>query len=268
MKVRVLYFVLWMLLVSGTMAFSAEPVLIPALTVKERNLLLRSIMSFEQREAVAAGTSNEALVDANKYAPRILTTQRKDMLPYMGERVVVRDTVAKKLAAVNARLAQQGYGLKVVYGYRHPEVQKQYFERGKTQIKKEWDDQSKTYAEDELNRAADVFAAYPPIAGHPTGGCVDVRLVTLNGKDVDCTPPTEGMSAANEKEVMKTFSKIISPQQLANRMFLYDAMLAEGFAPFYGEWWHFMYGDREWAAFMGEKTALYAPVVITSADVK
>jgi D-alanyl-D-alanine dipeptidase len=226
-------------------------------------------MSFEQREAVAAGTSDEAMVDANKYDPSILTSQREDMLPYMGERVVVRDTIAKKLAAVNARLAQQGYGLKVVYGYRHPEVQKRYFESKKAQIRKEWDEQDKTYTEDELNRATDLFVAYPPIAGHPTGGCVDVRLVTLgDGKEVDCSPPTGDMSAVDEKEVMKTFPKIISPQQLVNRMFLYNAMLAEGFAPFHGEWWHFMYGDMEWAAFVGEKAALYAPTVITSGDIK
>ena len=92
---------------------------------------------------------------------------------------------------------------------------------------------------------------------------MDVRLVTSDGKEVDCVPPTDGISVVEAKEIMKTFSENISPQQLANRMFLHDVMLTEGFVPFYGEWWHFMYGDREWAAFTGENSALYAPVVIT-----
>ena len=90
------------------------------------------------------------MVDANKYDPRILSLPREDMLPYTGERVLVRDTVARKLAAVNARLKEQGYGLKVLYGYRHPELQKAYFENCMTQIKKEWDDEGEIYTQDEL----------------------------------------------------------------------------------------------------------------------
>ncbi len=269
MKLQVLFIALLAVLFSGTAAFGAEPKPIPVPTVKQCNLLIHAIMSFEQRESVAVGTSTEPMVDARKYDESILTTQRDDMLPYMGQLVVVRDSVAKKLAEINAALRPQGYGLKVVYGYRHPEIQSKYFERRKAQIKKEWDEQGKEYTEDALNRNADVFSAYPPIAGHPTGGCVDVRLVTLaDGKEMDFTPDTSKMSAADEEEAMKTFSKVITPQQLANRMFLHDTMLAAGFAPFYGEWWHFMYGDREWAAFSGEKAALYAPMNITAADIK
>ena len=37
-------------------------------------------------------------------------------------------------------------------------------------------------------------------------------------------------------------------------------MVAEGFAPFDGEWWHFSYGDREWAAFYGLSQTLYAHI--------
>lgn len=36
-------------------------------------------------------------------------------------------------------------------------------------------------------------------------------------------------------------------QQKENRFLLQDLMLLVGFAPYYGEWWHFSYGDREWA---------------------
>lgn len=36
--------------------------------------------------------------------------------------------------------------------------------------------------------------------------------------------------------------------------------LEENFAPYYGEWCHFSYGDREWAAFYGQAKTLYAPL--------
>ena len=49
-------------------------------------------------------------------------------------------------------------------------------------------------------------------------------------------------------------------EQRSNRGLLQDAMVAAGFAPFYGEWWHFSYGDREWAAFYYRPAALYGPV--------
>ncbi|MDR1041710.1 MAG: hypothetical protein LBR80_16410 [Deltaproteobacteria bacterium] len=271
-------------ILSGAAVSWAAPEAIPAPTVKQFNLLTHAIMTFEQRAGVADGTSDEPLVDVRKYDSRILVSQREDMVPYTGETVLVRDSVAKKLAAVNAGLQSAGYGLKVVYGYRHPEIQTRYFEGRKAQIRKEWDESGKEYSEDDLNRNADLFAAYPPLAGHVTGGCVDVRIVRLDdGEELDCTPTARdltatperddgtpsvpGMTAMDEEEVMRTFSNHITPQQLANRMFLHDAMLAEGFAPFYGEWWHFMYGDREWAAFVGEKAALYAPVTMIPADV-
>lgn len=34
-------------------------------------------------------------------------------------------------------------------------------------------------------------------------------------------------------------------------------MVEAGFAAFSGEWWHFSYGDREWAAIWNKAAALY-----------
>jgi D-alanyl-D-alanine dipeptidase len=283
MKPRAVFATLALILAAPALSWAA-PKAIPAPSTREFNILIHAVMSFERRQAVAVGASDEPLVDARKYDPSVLASQREDMVPYTGETVLVRDAVAKKLAAVNARLRPDGYGLKVVYGYRHPEVQAKYFESRKAWLKKEWDDSGREYTEDELNESADLFAAYPPLAGHVTGACVDVRIVRLDdGEELDCSPanpdPAEagerddgvpaspGKTAADEEEFMKTFSNRVTPRQLANRLYLHDAMLAEGFAPFYGEWWHFMYGDREWAAFVGEKAALYGPVSLTTGDV-
>ena len=58
---------------------------------------------------------------------------------------------------------------------------------------------------------------------------------------------------------MATYAKGLTDEQIKNRKMLHDLMVEEGFAPFYGEWWHFSYGDREWAAFYDKET-LYAPI--------
>lgn len=53
----------------------------------------------------------------------------------------------------------------------------------------------------------------------------------------------------------------ITEEQAYMRGMLHDVMLMEGFAPFYGEWWHFSYGDREWAVFYDSLEAIYAPIL-------
>jgi D-alanyl-D-alanine dipeptidase len=43
-------------------------------------------------------------------------------------------------------------------------------------------------------------------------------------------------------------------------MMLYQVMTEAGFMPFFGEYWHFMYGDREWAYFSGLDESLYSNI--------
>jgi len=37
-------------------------------------------------------------------------------------------------------------------------------------------------------------------------------------------------------------------------------MPARGFTNYAGEWWHFSYGDKEWAKYYGEQAAIYEQV--------
>lgn len=76
------------------------------------------------------------------------------------------------------------------------------------------------------------------------------------------------MKNKNKKGLILTVSELqaigceekvlASPEQAQRRSLLHDLMVAEDFAPFYGEWWHFSYGDREWAAFYNVEKAMYA----------
>jgi D-alanyl-D-alanine dipeptidase len=101
-----------------------------------------------------------------------------------------------------------------------------------------------------------LLIAYPPVAGHPTGGAVDVTLVT-DGFDIDMGGVIADFS---DEERIRTFSNSVTAFQKENRLMLRELMLSHGFAPFDGEWWHFCFGDREWAAYYGEKAAIYGPL--------
>jgi len=49
----------------------------------------------------------------------------------------------------------------------------------------------------------------------------------------------------------------ISKDAWHNRQILRLWMMTAGFVPYDGEWWHFSYGDREWAKYYGMPNAIY-----------
>ncbi len=50
-----------------------------------------------------------------------------------------------------------------------------------------------------------------------------------------------------------------NPQEpcTANRRLLYHAMIGAGFANYYGEWWHYEFGNQRWANCTGAEAAIY-----------
>jgi len=162
--------------------------------------------------------------------------------------------VAQKLnkASDCLRSVNPDYRLKIVYGYRHPTVQEKYFIKRKGDLRRQCPDLS----ENELDEVTHNFVAIPEIAGHITGGAIDVTIADVNGEADMGT----GIADYTDPKKIKTFSEHISKTQSANRQLLHDILVQQDFAPFYGEWWHFSYGDREWAAFYGKKKSLYSPL--------
>jgi len=216
------------------------------------------ILTYQELISIPVGENNEPLVDVRTYDSSITTQYTKqekiEMFPFTGNTIFVRDSVAKKLAKANKNLSKYGnFKLKVVSGYRHPKVQRKYFEKKYNQLKVLYPHLD----DEELKNLTHNFIAVPEVAGHPTGGAVDVTIVDENGKELDMGTKIGDFS---DPEKIKTFAKGISKEQLKNRLFLHDIMVNEGFAPFYGEWWHFSYGDREWAYFYGKKQSLYSPI--------
>lgn len=63
-----------------------------------------------------------------------------------------------------------------------------------------------------------------------------------------------------------TFSPFVSREAWEARQLLRRAMMSAGFAPFDGEWWHFSYGDKEWARFYRRPGALYDQVAFADAQ--
>ena len=126
-----------------------------------------------------------------------------DMISVLGEDIFVRESVAQKLVQVQKKL-QKRYptlSLFVTYGYRSLGIQiKKFLEILKSS--------SKFYKNPyDLYEAVHESIAVPTVAGHPTGGAVDIVLVnTISQSMVDFGSPLYGFPS----QTCYTFAKVIS----------------------------------------------------------
>ena len=96
------------------------------------------------------------------------------------------------------------------------------------------------------------------IAGHPTGGAVDVTL-TENGKELFLgTVYNDEPKSSDYKTYMN--SNKIAKKEKELRIILSEAMESVGFINYTPEWWHWSYGDKYWAFIKKIKQAVYSAI--------
>lgn len=166
--------------------------------------------------------------------------------------VPVRREVKDRLDKVDMVLKKINKNLQLVvaYGYRNLEIQQKYF-----------DEQKKAYLEKEtLVQQEDIdelihrVIAVPTVAGHPTGGAVDVFIEdNRDGTRLDFGAP---LFTFDSKDVY-SFSPFVSNEAKQNRQLLRKVLMSQDFAPYDGEWWHFSFGDKEWAFYYKKPYAIY-----------
>ena len=176
----------------------------------------------------------------------------RNMLEY-GEKIAVRKTVYEKLINVAKKLKNKypEYKILVAFGYRDMNVQKKYFNEILEKVKDKFSNEMDMY------EYIHEKIAVPEVAGHPTGGAVDVAIFDSKNNtilDYGC----EILDYSTNSCYYITDD--ITEKQKDNRKMLRLYMLEEGFAPYDGEWWHFSYGDKEWAYYYKKEKALYNQV--------
>lgn len=174
------------------------------------------------------------------------------MLEY-GNQIAVRKTVYEKLIQVakNLKKINNDYKILVAYGFRDMRKQEKYFNEIVAEVKEKFQDKMEMY------EYVHEKIAVPLVSGHPTGGAVDTaiydnkenKILNFGSEILDYS--TTQCYYENEN---------ISKEAKENRELLRKSMMEEGFAPYDGEWWHFSYGDKEWAFYYNKKKALYNQV--------
>lgn len=172
-----------------------------------------------------------------------------DMEQLLGSDIYVRRTIAKMLTKAEKKLQKKfsTLSLYVTYGYRSLEIQTERF-LGELSKQKYFANAVELY--EETHR----YVAVPSVAGHPTGGAIDIIIKDLKtNKIIDFGANQYDYS----NKLIYVFSPNVSKRARENRMLLRNILMSVGFAPFDGEWWHFSYGDREWAYYYKKKKAIY-----------
>jgi zinc D-Ala-D-Ala dipeptidase len=208
--------------------------------------LAADAVSYEELRRVPVTPCKETLVKIPQ-TPNLYSKQfGDDMLPITGNVVYVRQNAARRLVTASKLLATQDprLSLQVVYGYRALSIQQRLYRKFETEL-------SGQFSSTELREAVHRLIASPDVAGHPTGGAVDIQILR------DDQPLDFGTKIWDFAPDSFTYSPFVSQLATSNRLMLRDVMMRAGFAPFDGEWWHFSYGDKEWAYYYNLPGAIY-----------
>lgn len=203
----------------------------------------------------------DALVDLSDYLEAHTSSilLRTQSTPYGASSgtIKLRTHVADRLLDAEKHLqnlpGKHSLTFAITDGHRPLSVQRTYFEN----IKRELREKEGLEGEALYNRAHMLIADPDHFPPHTTGGAVDLTITDLaTGKDVDMGTAIDVMDDAR----IFPFHAELSADQLDNRCLLYGIMIAAGFVGFPGEWWHFSYGDKEWALRGGHPKAIFTPI--------
>lgn len=196
---------------------------------------------------------NEPLVPILGSAVLTASYIRDDAKEATGMQTYVRQGVLDRLEYAGEILAARSPGcmLDVRYGYRSLAVQRSRFNSVMETLSDKLNDVERI-------ATAHRSVAVPEVAGHPAGAAVDL-LILQDGEPKDFGTPMWEFTRRSY-----TASPEVSGTARASRWLLADVMKQVGFAPFTGEWWHFSYGDKEWAKYYNKQDALYDQIEFTA----
>lgn len=197
---------------------------------------------------------DEDLVDMRKVCPEIAFII-SDYIKSQGEKAhedayFVRLDIAHRLNQAQS-LLPSGLQLAIRCGYRSPKLQAKVFQKNYEALQEEHPDWTHEQLEAEMEKRV----APVDIAPHCTGAAVDLTIIDSNGKQLDM-----GTNFSEFTEETYTDFPGITEIAKENRDILKAAMFEAGFLNFPAEWWHWSYGDRDWALMSGAPYAIYNQV--------
>lgn len=221
------------------------------LVVDEADEMLRG---FSRTNRIAGfGGGGVLVVDCSEPLVAVRESPRLRIRGASGHAVQLREGVARRLYAV-AELLPTGFNLILVEGYRSVARQQMLWNVELAAVKALYPSIDRPKAE----RLTRLRVANPAFGGggYQTGGAVDVTLADADWCELDM-----GTEVCAFSERALTHSRAVSWGVRKRRRLLCRAMRLAGFVNYLGEWWHFSYGDKLWAAYGRKPSASIGPLV-------
>ncbi len=115
-------------------------------------------------------------------------------------------------------------------------------------------------SKEQLTKVCENFVANPYDgigSGHQACCAIDITLCDKYGNEFDM-----GTAMHEFNEQTETACEAIHVQAKVNRRILVGALEKAGFINYPAEWWHFSYGDHQWAWLTDNAEALFGPIDI------
>ncbi len=158
---------------------------------------------------------------------------------YEAAKCILHRDAAKALAAAQKQASKQGYTVKVFDCYR-PQRAVDHFVRW---VNDETDLKTKSEYYPNLGKDELLGGYIAAKSGHSRGATVDLTLVdNKTGEELDMGSPFDMFDTLSNTDDPR-----VSETQRANRYLLRDIMVANGFAPYAMEWWHFSLKPQPYA---------------------
>jgi D-alanyl-D-alanine dipeptidase len=167
----------------------------------------------------------------------------------------IRASVYEMLKKAQASLPA-GYRFMVFETYRAFAKQEKLWANTNKQMKERYPD----LPEDKLFQLCENFTANPYDgigSGHMAGCAIDLTLCDEQGKEFGM-----GTAMHEKNEKTKTECEGLTPEERTLRGILKKSMEDAGFINYPAEWWHYSYGDHQWAWLTGRKECIYGIIDI------
>ena len=179
------------------------------------------------------------------------------------DKLWLRQSVAQKLARVNARIAGAGLELFLFDAWRPRAVQAYFHD---VWMPRELQRRDPSLAGEALVFEVERYWAAPSEdagspAPHATGAAVDLTLRWIDSEMLWMGSLFDDVTALANRDRFEDLSpdnfSFSDQEARANRRLLHWLMVEEDFAGHPDEWWHFSWGDQMWAALMQQPAAHY-----------
>jgi D-alanyl-D-alanine dipeptidase len=187
--------------------------------------------------------------------------------PGARKQILLRTGVLNRLQIVNQELNKSGLEIFCYDGWRPQSVQRYYRNVWVPDYLRR---KNPALSESEIQQQASIYwsTAYPSEdevpkdnpPPHSTGGALDVTIRTIKtGEPLFMGSTFDDPFPISMTEHFEINSGDPSTTEMAraHRRLLYWAMTEAGFVNYPNEWWHYSYGDQEWAAQTGSPFAIY-----------